>query len=297
MNMMKYKKTVFLIFCLFVLLYMLWTKLAWNRLHLCAVYLLVSGIYIFLEGMSLRYHKKLMDLNYTKDSIISLINHELMTPLTSIKGFSEILAREDVGKINDMQKDFLTTILKSAKYLEVKINDIIELARFRKKEVDLKKENVDWKELIEHVYMEFKNKIEDKKIKYRANVDKNIGKISVDVEKIKKVLGNLLSNAIKFTGPGGAVEISAVKHGNFVETSVIDTGPGISKKMKKKIFEEFVQEQDSIIRKFDGLGLGLTLARNIIENHKGRIVVNRPPGNGTKITFILPIKDKARNEE
>lgn len=261
--------------------------LLWLKLAVYSLYLISIGIYILKIERLVGDHKELIELNRSKDNFMTLISHELRTPLTSIKGFCEMLIKEEAGKLTLLQRDFLTTIFKSAKKLETRINSIIELAGLNNKAINLKKENVVWLDLINDVYKEFNRNIEYKKIRSEIYVDKNIGEIYVDRKKIKKALSNLLLNAIKFTEPGGKIEIRAVRKGDLIETSVIDTGLGVSREMKKKIFEKFVQTQKPITRDNDGLGLGLALTKRIIECHKGKIVINSLPGKGSEFKIIL----------
>jgi signal transduction histidine kinase len=260
-----------------------------NYIFYILLFLLV-GVYFFLKKIVFKYHHELKELRKSKDNFVSLISHELRTPLTSIKGFSEMLISEEAGKINDMQRDFLLTILTSAKKLEARIDNIIELSSFKKSIAILNKEEVNWSGLIKNIYDSFKRSCEYQKLDCKFNVDKNIGVVKIDKIKIEKALSNLLLNAIKFTGPGDKIEINSLKMGNIIETSVIDTGVGVSEKMRERVFDKFVQIQDSLTRDIDGLGLGLTLTKNIIESHGGKIIIDAAPERGTKVTFTLPIQ-------
>ncbi|MFH1416530.1 MAG: HAMP domain-containing sensor histidine kinase [Elusimicrobiota bacterium] len=235
---------------------------------------------------------ELEQFNESKDNFIALISHELKTPLTSIKGFSEMLKNGDAGSLNDIQMDFLSTIEQSTKRLETRINNIIEVSSLKKGRIKLDKETIQWKTLVTGVYDQHRDNIADKGLKSSLDVADDIGNISADKTKISKALGNLISNAVKFTNTGGKLDVVAVKKGDFVETSVIDTGIGVSDEMKSKIFERFIQVEKALTRSVGGLGLGLSFARDVIESHGGQIVINSKPGKGTKATFILPVKDE-----
>ncbi len=235
-------------------------------------------------------NRQLEELNKIKDNFIALISHELKTPLTSIRGFTEILLSGQGGKLTAKQEDFLRTIESSVQKLEVSINDIIDTASFTRGGKKLKKEKVNIGELIKESAYEYREIFENKNISCKIDIKDAVPEINIYREKIKKAFKSLLDNALKFTSQGGNVSLKAARKGDFVQVSVADSGIGISETLKKKVFEKFFQQQNPRTRNTEGMGLGLTLARSIITEHGGEINIDSSPGVGAEVYFILPLK-------
>ncbi len=234
-------------------------------------------------------NRQLEELNIVKDNFISLISHELKTPLTSIKGFTELLLGGHGGELNEKQEDFVKTIESSVEKLESSINDVIDTASVTRGNSKLNKEKVSVEELIKECVFEYSEIFENKNINCKIDLKDKFLEINVDRGKIKKAIKSLLDNAVKFTSQGGKVTVAAAGKGDFVQVAVIDSGIGISEKLKKRVFEKFFQNQNPRTRDMEGMGLGLTLARSIILGHGGEISIDSAPGGGAEVTFILPL--------
>jgi len=235
---------------------------------------------------------RLKELNEVKNNFIALISHELRTPLTTIKGFSEVMYEGQTGDLTEEQKSCFKNILDSARLLGEKIDSIIDFVSLRKGDLEIKREKIQWNNLIEDVCSEFSDELERKNIKFTIKKDRKIGDVYVDAEKIKKAVRQLVSNAVKFNKIGGSINIKTKHRGDFFETVIKDNGIGIDEDMNSRIFEEFFQLEDPVTRSVNGIGIGLTLARSIFEVHGGTIEVKSKEKTGTRVNVLLPVKNR-----
>jgi signal transduction histidine kinase len=225
-----------------------------------------------------------------KKDFISNVSHELRTPLNAVIGFSEVLADQKFGPLNDAQKDYLNDILESGKFLLSLINDILDLARAESGKMVLLPSVFSLKELLESSLIFVKEKALKHNIELNLEIAKEVGNIRADERKVRQILYNLLSNAVKFTPDGGRAGITAKINGAEAEITVWDSGMGISKEDHKKLFNAFVRLESALVKKYEGTGLGLSLAKDFVELHKGKIwVESEGVGKGSRFTFTLPI--------
>jgi signal transduction histidine kinase len=216
------------------------------------------------------------------------MSHELRTPLNAIIGFSEVLAQEMFGAINEKQTEYLRDILESGRHLLSLINDILDLSKIEAGRMELEMAEFDLPQAIQNALTLVRERALRRGIALYHVIDDRVAAIRADERKVKQVLLNLLSNAIKFTPEGGKIEVRAVPRGGTVEVSVTDTGVGIAPEDQEAVFEEFRQVGASD-KKAEGTGLGLALSRKFIELHGGKIHVTSQVGVGSTFTFTLPI--------
>ncbi len=237
---------------------------------------------------------KVQDSLQSQQDFVANVSHEFKTPLTSIQGFAQAIYDEAITTKKD-RKNAANIILGETERLNHLVNDLLVLARFDAGTMNLDKTRVDINQLVGNTLERFKFQIASKKLK----VDEQLpGKISlvIDGEKISQVLNNLIDNAIKFS-PAGSQIGAATRHvDGWVSIDISDSGPGISKEDQKRIFERFFQVDKS--RKGGpgrGVGLGLAIARQIVQAHGGDIKVTSRPGEGSTFMVKLPSKNAQRN--
>jgi hypothetical protein len=221
------------------------------------------------------------------------MSHELRTPLNAIIGFSEVLRDEYFGSLNEKQADYVNDILESGKHLLSLINDILDLSKVEAGKLELEPSRVNLKDLLENSLVMIKEKCMKNGIDLSFSIAEGLDdlEISADERRLKQVMFNLLSNAAKFTPDGGAIKLEAEKKGEEVVVSVEDTGIGVAPDDQEKIFEEFHQVKGSLQDKTPGTGLGLPLAKRLVEMHKGRIwIESEGEGKGSRFSFTLPLK-------
>jgi len=228
-----------------------------------------------------------------KSEFLANMSHELRTPLNAIIGFSEILQDKHFGNLNERQEEYVRDILESGKHLLSLINDILDLSKVEARKMELELSQVDIKDLLESSLIMVKEKVFKHGIRLDLHIPQELEdlEITADERKLKQIMFNLLSNAVKFTPDGGAITVDARKEGEELIISVSDTGIGIAPEDQKKIFDEFYQVKSSMFDKTPGTGLGLSLAKRLVEMHGGRIwVESKGIGKGSRFSFVLPMK-------
>lgn len=211
-----------------------------------------------------------------KTDFLANVSYQLRTPLNAIMGFSEILGNEYFGDLNERQKEYTSGIREAGDRLVSLIDDILDLSTIEAGYLELKKQSVPVKPLLEGLYdltMEWARK---HKLNVKLSCPENIGSIQADERRLKQALLNLIRNAINFTPEGGKINIIAAQKGDRIEISIEDTGVGIAKDNLERIFQPFERTGN------DGAGLGLTLVKNIVELHGGTVAIESEEGKGTK---------------
>ena len=223
-----------------------------------------------------------------KSEFLANMSHELRTPLNAVIGFSEVLAEQMFGEINDKQAEYLQDILGSGRHLLSLINDILDLSKVEAGRMDLERAEFDLPGAIDTALLLMRERASRKGIALGRAVDGRLGIVSGDERKVKQVLLNLLSNALKFTPEGGRVDVRADARDGVAEIAVADTGVGIADDDLEAVFEEFRQVGASA-KRVEGTGLGLALSRKFVELHGGRIWVVSQLGLGSTFTFTIPL--------
>ena len=219
-----------------------------------------------------------------KNNIISNITHELRTPITIMRGFIEVAMGETDP---DKRNQYLERAINAIDRQNRMVQDLIETAMGEIKTLDLAFENVDLKDILETSLKDVEPKAKLSDISIKTELEENLY-LRADQQQLTYVLTKLMDNAIKFTEKGGKLEVLAKHKGEYIEVCVKDTGIGISKKNLNKIFDKFYQVDATTSRKYSGSGVGLTISKNIIEKHDGKIWVESELGKGTTFCFTIP---------
>jgi signal transduction histidine kinase len=219
-----------------------------------------------------------------RKKMVADIAHELRTPLSNIKGYLE--ATRD-GLINADDKT-IRNLDEEATLLTRLVNDLQELSLAEAGELKLEREAVDSRDLIEKAVGMMQTKAAHKNITLTAELPEQLPNVYIDTHRISQVLRNLIENAITATPEDGSVTVSAGLQDNYVEISVKDTGEGISAKDLSRIFERFYRIDKSRARATGGSGLGLTIARRLVEAHGGEVKAESEPGHGSRFSFTIP---------
>jgi signal transduction histidine kinase len=236
--------------------------------------------------------------NKHKSDFLANMSHELRTPLNAIIGFSEVLAEQMFGDVNEKQLDYLKDIHSSGHHLLTLINDILDLSKIEAGRMELELSSFDLGLLLDNSMTLVRERASRHGLTLALDVADDIDEWVADQRKVKQVVINLLSNAVKFTPAGGKVTLRARRvestsggdadAGSAIEIAVIDTGVGIAPDQQALVFEEFRQASGDYLRKSEGTGLGLALAKRFVELHGGRIRVESLPGHGSTFAFVLP---------
>ncbi|MCG8526083.1 MAG: ATP-binding protein [Opitutales bacterium] len=233
---------------------------------------------------------ELYDANKVKSNFLSIMSHELRTPLNPILGFTELLLEETS---DEEHVGYLKDINQSGHTLVRLIDGILEYCRYERDQSEPTQEVIYIKEMIDHAVYPFEQKILEKKLSFKPNIPDQPTQIISDPKRIQQVITNLMSNAIKFTSEGSieldieVIELDADEY--QLSVKVIDTGLGISEEARKTIFQPFSQIDNSNIRAFEGIGLGLAMCNEIAKGMKGTLEYESVPGN-TVFEFCIPVR-------
>jgi PAS domain S-box-containing protein len=235
---------------------------------------------------------ELEKLNQLKSMFLNITSHELRTPMSSIKGYIQMLLRRTLGEISDEQKSAMEVILRNINRLDHLIQDILDISRIESGTMKFIPEKTNLQEMLNEIAETMKSSAGLKEIKLNTDIAKGLPDLFIDQERIKQVIINLLNNAIKFSPDGSAINIRAKKEKNDILFEVQDFGRGIPQDKQEKIFDTFYQVDSDKDTKFGGAGLGLAISRGIAIAHGGKIWVESKgiPGEGSTFRFILPVK-------
>lgn len=237
-----------------------------------------------------KYVEELKIVDQKKDEFISVAAHELKTPLTSIRGFANLLQNPAIKLDKEKSDKYFRIIEKETIRLGGLITDILDLSRIDLGTMKFTSENIKVENLIKEIKDQMDIIIIQKGIKSVYQVEKGMPVISIDKERFIQVISNLINNAVHYTEEGGKITLKVSREDNYIAFSVIDTGHGIPKSQQEKIFERFYQVDSSYTRKIGGTGLGLALSKGIIETLGGNITVSSEVEKGSTFTITVPIK-------
>ena len=231
---------------------------------------------------------ELTRLNELKDQFLANTSHELRTPLNGIIGLSDILLTEEASRLSPEAKENLAMIRDCGNQLSQLVADILDFSRLRAEKLTLSKQPIAIADAVAEVSKLLRPLANAKGLSLQSELAADLPLVMADVDRVKQVLHNLIGNAIKFTSRG-EVTLSAVRQGEMLCISIKDTGVGIPADRLERIFEPFEQADGSAGRRFGGAGLGLSIARQLVNAHGGELNVVSVPGQGSTFSFTLPL--------
>jgi PAS domain S-box-containing protein len=234
--------------------------------------------------------ERLAELDKMKREFLSVAYHEMRSPLAPIIGYASMLE----PKLADREKRYISIIEKSARELEERINHMLELARIDGKKVELTLGELAVRDVVEKVVRNLEPAAEAKKQAISTFIPQIA--IPADEQKLYTIFTNLISNAIRYTPEGGRIDIVVEDRGEDICACVADTGPGIPAEHLPKIFERFYMIDTSLTRKSGGLGLGLSIVKEYVKLHGGRVWATSELGKGSKFFFTLPKREITKKE-
>ena len=245
------------------------------------------------------YHE-VQAANEAKSEFVSFVAHELKNPMTSIKGYTELLAKGAVGSITDMQANFLSTIHSNVERMSTLVSDLNDNSKIEAGRLRLDFKAIDVVGVVDDVIRSTKRQMEDKKQSANLKISSDLPKIWADPTRLAQIITNLVSNANKYTPESGIITVGAEKSANqwdpqgaaeVVHIWVQDNGIGISLEDQNKIFQKFFRSDDSKAREAPGTGLGLNITKSLIEMMGGRIWFESEFRQGTTFHFTVPVAE------
>lgn len=234
-----------------------------------------------------------------KSEFLSIVAHELFNPLTPVKEGLGLLLEEGIGPLNTEQKKCAGVVYEEVNRLSRLVSDLLDINRLDAGKIRIQRTVIDIHALIKSAIISIENKAAEKNISVLENIPHPVFDLYADRDRMKQVLINLLDNAVKYSPPSSCIEIGALSKASGTEITVTDRGFGILKTDIKRLFERFVQLNypEHIEYREKGSGLGLSIVKEIVRLHHGKIKVRSEYGQGSTFTVILPKRKKARHHE
>jgi len=254
------------------------------------IVLLITTILFVIAFTITRSFEKLAEVSRMKSEFIDIVSHQLRSPLTNLKWAVEIISsgdlRRDVGK----EEEYYSVLKENIGRMLELVDELLIVSKIEQGVLILRKKEVDFKKIVEDFISRFKFYAIASNIEIKLHSENNLPTVFVDPSQIKLVVENLIDNAIRYTKEKGIVEIRLEKKEKYVLFSIKDSGVGIPEGDRKYIFQKFFRAENIMREQTRGSGLGLFVAKSIVENSGGKIWFESEEGKGTTFYFVLPIK-------
>jgi signal transduction histidine kinase len=245
-----------------------------------------------------RLFEQVRRANEAKSDFISFVSHELKQPMTSIKGYTDLLVKGAAGELTDAQRGFLETVLSNVERMNKLVSDLLDISRIESGRIRLELGILSVERVIEDALRTIRRQIEAKQQTLGVSIPSNLPPVKGDRDRFVQILTNLVSNAHKYTPEGGSIAIRArrwsdgrggVGEGEFVLCAVSDTGVGIAPADQERLFTKYFRADDPAVRGVAGTGLGLIITKSLVELHGGEIWVESELGKGSTFAFTVPV--------
>jgi signal transduction histidine kinase len=226
--------------------------------------------------------------NQAKSEFVSVVTHELRIPMTSIKGYADMIGM--MGQLSDQQKGFLDIIRVNVERMSILVSDLSDVSRIESGRLKLELEDaVDLRETLDRLMPSMQAEIDKREHTVKIEMADKLPTVNADPARVMQILINLISNAYKYTPNGGTITIKAAKTGGFVRCDISDSGVGMSEEERSKLFTKFWRSDNLHVREQAGTGLGLTICKNLVELQGGEMTVQSKKDHGTTFSFTLPV--------
>jgi PAS domain S-box-containing protein len=231
------------------------------------------------------------ELDRIKSELISMVAHELRTPMTSITGYVDLLMLGMLGPVTDKQSEFLQVVKGNATRLLTLANDLLDVSQIESDGLKLNLEHVSAADVVADAIIALEKQIEGKEQTLLVQVPRDLPVVTADRDRMIQVFTNLISNAKKYSPRGSQIEIHGRRVNGHLEVAVKDSGIGIAPEDKKRLFTRFFRANNAVSTQEDGTGLGLAICLEIVERHGGEIQVDSVLGKGSTFRILLPIEN------
>lgn len=227
--------------------------------------------------------------NKSKTEFVSIVSHELKLPMTSIKGYSDLMLAGATGELNENQKSFLTIIRNNVNRMATLVSDLADISRIESGNIRIEPRGVPVWDVVDEVVNITRTQMEQKKQTVSLDIPENLPKAWCDRNRFAQILTNLMSNANKYTPENGTVHVQAMQINSMIQIKVEDNGLGMTPEDQANLFSKFFRSADEKIREAPGTGLGLSITKNLIELQGGKVWFESEYRKGTIFYFTLPI--------
>ncbi len=261
-----------------------------DPLLIALIVIFLSWILLILAYVVVRSFERLAEASRMKLEFLSIMTHQIRAPFANLRWVIDLLMSKKIGPFGEEQEEYFKILRENSQRLEELIDKIITVSKIEQGKLPLKKNPFSLKESIEKVILEFKAFAEASNVEIKFEAPENLPQILGDDSQIREVVENFVDNAIKYTKESGEVEISLSEKGKNIYFEVKDSGVGIPKEDQKYIFRKFFRSESAVRYQTQGSGLGLFIAKSIIEAHRGKIGFTSQEEKGSAFWFTLPIK-------
>ncbi|MBE2220201.1 MAG: GAF domain-containing protein [Anaerolineae bacterium] len=241
---------------------------------------------VAIENASL--YEKIAAANQSKSEFISIVTHELRLPMTSIKGYTDLIISGMTGELNEQQKQFMEVIKRNLGRMSVLISDLSDINRMESGRMAFEFGTFDIRDTVEDVVDSLRERLDTRNQTLKVDVQPDVTAVYADFRRVNQVLTNLLSNANKYTPDGRQVVIQVLQENGRAQIAVIDSGIGISPENQAKLFTQFFRAEDEAVREQAGWGLGLSIVKKMVEAQGGEIWFKSTLGEGSTFAFTVP---------
>ena len=249
---------------------------------------------VAIENASL--YEKIAAAHKSKSEFISIVTHELRLPMTSIKGYTDLILSGMTGELSDQQKQFMEVIKRNLGRMSVLISDLSDINRMDSGRMNFEFDEFDIRDVVEDVTDSLQERIANREQTLDVEIGVEVTAVYADSRRINQILTNLLSNANKYTPDGGRVQIQISQDNGSAQVAVIDSGIGISEEDQAKLFTQFFRAEEEAVREQAGWGLGLSIVKKMVEAQGGDIWFKSTLGEGSTFAFTVPSAKMKRAE-
>jgi len=230
-----------------------------------------------------------VEANKSKSEFVSIVSHELKLPMTSIKGYSDLMLSGATGQLNENQTNFLTTIRNNVNRMSTLVSDLADISRIESGNMRLEPREVPVWDVIDEVVTLTRTQVTQKNQTVTVDIPEELPKAWCDRNRLAQILTNFVSNANKYTPEGGAITVQAIRTNEVIQIKIQDNGLGMAPEDQEKLFSKFFRSADDKIREAPGTGLGLSITKNLIELQGGKVWFESEFRKGTSFYFTVPI--------